>query len=68
MVVVVVVVVVALPLVLIYCVTDVRAIRELIPDNFCVESARSQKVPYEGARVHKRIPARKSCVTDVLCN
>ena len=29
---------------------------------------RSQKLPYEGAELHKRIPARKPCVTDVLCN
>ena len=26
------------------------------------------KVPYEGAKLHKKIPARKPCVTDVLCN
>ena len=30
--------------------------------------ARSQKVSYEGAKLHKRIPARKARVTDVLCN
>ena len=31
--------------------------------------ARSQKVPYEGAEVHKIIPARKPCLTDAaLCN
>ena len=29
---------------------------------------RSQKVPYEGAELHKRIPARKPSVRDVLCN
>ena len=30
--------------------------------------ARSLKVPYEGAKLHKRIPAREPCVIEVLCN
>ena len=50
-----------------FCVTDVRATRKLIPRQImCL--ARSQKAPYEGAAVHKRTPASMPCVTDVLCN
>ena len=30
--------------------------------------AHSQKVPYEGRELHQIIPARRSCVTNVLCN
>ena len=51
-----------------FCVTDVRAIGKLIPRPLMCVMARSQKVPYEGAELHKVIPARKPCVTDVLCH
>ena len=51
-----------------FCVTDVRAIGKLIPRQSCVSLASSQKVPYESAQLHKIIPAREPCVTDVLCN
>ena len=39
------------------CVTDV-------PENFCVCGVYSMEAP----ELHKILPARKRCVTDVLCN
>ena len=33
-----------------------------------VQLERLQEVPCEAAQLHKRIPARTRCVTDVLCN
>ena len=45
-----------------FCVTGV------IPSQFICAMARSQKVPYKGAELHKITPAREPCVTDVLCN
>ena len=54
-----------------FCVTDmyVCAIGELIPRQLmCVVGAFTEN-SFIGARItHKRIPARKPCVTDVLCN
>ena len=34
---------------------DVRAIGKLIPRQFTCVTARSQKVPYEGAELHRKI-------------
>ena len=52
-----------------FCVTDVHGMGKLIPKHFLrVSLVHSQKVPYEGAQLHKNIPARKPCVTEVLCN
>ena len=51
-----------------FCVTDVRVTGKLISKQLMCVIGTSHKVPYEGAQLHKRIPARKPCVTDVLCN
>ena len=51
-----------------FCVTDVRAIGKLFPENsFCVIGV-YRKYHMEAPKLHKKIPARKLCVTDVLCN
>ena len=51
-----------------FCVTDVCVIGKLIPRKlFCVIGV-YRKYLMEAPELHKRIPARKLCVTDVLCN
>ena len=50
------------------CVTDVRAIGELIPREFLCNWRAHRKYLMEAPELHKTIPARKPCVTDVLCN
>ena len=51
-----------------FCVTNVCAIRKLIPRQImCVVGALTEN-SFIGARITQRIPARKPCVTDVLCN
>ena len=54
-----------------FCVTDVCVcvIGKLIPrEFFCVLIGVYRKYHMEAPKLHKIIPARKLCVTDVLCN
>ena len=50
------------------CVTDVCVIGKLIPREFFCVIGVYRKYHMEAPKLHKRIPARKLCVTDVLCN
>ena len=49
-------------------VTDVCAIRKLIPREFSCVIGVYRKYHMEAPKLHKIIPPRKLCVTDVLCN
>ena len=53
-----------------FCVTDVCVcvIGKLIPREFFCVIGVYRKYHMEAPKLHKRIPARKLCVTDVLCN
>ena len=51
-----------------FCVTDVCAIGKLIPREFFCVIGVYRKYHMEAPKLHEIIPARKLCVTDVLCN
>ena len=55
-----------------FCVADVHVIGKLIPRQFmCVIGAfteSSTKQLLKAPDLHSKIPARKPCATDVLCN
>ena len=51
-----------------FCVTDVCLIGKFIPREFFCVIGVYRKYHMEAPKLHKRIPARKLCVTDVLCN
>ena len=46
----------------------VCVIGKLVPREFFCVIGIYRKYHMEGPYLHKRIPARKLCVTDVLCN
>ena len=51
-----------------FCVTDVCAIGKIIPREFFCVIGVCRKYHMKAPKLHKIIPARKLCVTDVLCN
>ena len=53
---------------LFFCAKDVCVTGKLIPRELLCVNWRSQKYHFEAPELHKRIPASKPCVTDVLCN
>ena len=53
-----------------FCVTDVCVCvigKSILSEFFCVFGV-YRKYHMEAPKLHKRIPSRKLCVTDVLCN
>ena len=51
-----------------FCVRDVCAIGNISSQTINVCNGAFKKETYEDAELHKNIPVRKPCVTDVLCN
>ena len=50
------------------CVTMYTAIRNIIPRQLMCVIGAFRKYLMKAPELHKRIPARTPCVTDVLCN